>query len=142
MAELDTIGILNPTKEEFVGKFNGESYPLAAGAEKAFPEFLAFHLAKHLSDKMLSEEVEKIRKAQKDDPYRPQVGQMMVYDNPKRRIALYDIFRSKEKVQQCIESYPFKAFIGEMAEYDDYVSKAEAPKEAPKSSTKGATEAE
>lgn len=130
MAELDTLQIRNPMKEDFEVRFNGELYTLVAGEEKSFPEFLAFHIAKHLSDKMLEKEVQKLRKVKSDNPYRPQVGQLMVYDNAKRRIALYDIIGSKEKVEECIASYPFKAFIGEMNEYDEYVAKAETPKES------------
>lgn len=128
MAELDTLGILNPTTDDFEVRFNGELYKLAKGAEKAYPEFLAFHIAKHLSDKILSVEIEKIRKKATDNPYRPQVGQLMVYDNAKRRIALYDILKSKEVVQRCIEAFNFKAFIGEMTDYDEYVAKTKEAK--------------
>lgn len=128
MAELDTLGILNPTKEDFEVRFNGELYKLAKGAEKAFPEFLAFHIAKHLSDKMLNVEILKIRKTASENPYRPQVGQLMVYDNAKRRIALYEILRNKDTVQQCIEAFNFKAFIGEMSDYDEYVAKTKEAK--------------
>jgi len=124
MAELDTLGLTNPTKEDFEIRFNGELYRVGAGEVKSFPEFLAFHVAKHLSDKMLSVEIEKIRKAHSDNPYRPQVGQLMIYDNAKRRIALFDIFGNKEKVEACIASYPFKSFIGEMKDYDEHVTKA------------------
>jgi len=123
MAELDTLGLTNPTKLDFEVRFNGELYRVGAGEQKAFPEFLAFHIAKHLSDKILSVEIEKIRKEHSENPYRPQIGQLMVYDNPKRRIALFDIFGTKEKVEACIAAYPFKSFIGEMNEYEDYVTK-------------------
>jgi hypothetical protein len=52
----------------------------------------------------------------------------MVYDNPQRRISLFEIFGSKEKVEACVNAYPFKGFIGEISEYDEYVVKATAPK--------------
>lgn len=126
MAELDTIVVTNPTKDDFTVNFNGEPYFIGKSEQKAFPEFLAFHIAKHLSDKMLGEEVEKLRKEKTDNPYRPRVGQLMVYDNPKRRIALYQIFGDKDKVESCIAAYPFKGFVGEMREYDDFVTKESA----------------
>ena len=135
MAELDTLRLVNPTKKDFEVRFNGELYKVGAGEEKSYPEFLAFHIAKHLSDEMLRVEIEKIRKQQSENPYRPQVGQLMVYDNAKRRIALYNILGSKTKVEDCIQSYPFKAFIGEMNEYDEYVAKVETVK-TPNPSTK------
>lgn len=139
MAELDTILIKNPTKEEFQVRFNGEMYKLQALEERAYPEFLAFHIAKHLSDKMLGKDVAKLKAKNKDNPYNPLVGQMMVYDNPQRRMYLFDIFNSKEKVEACVNAYPFKGFIGEVSEYDAYVEKALAP--APiKKSKKAETE--
>lgn len=137
MAELDTLAITNPMKEDFSVNFNGESYSIGAGANKSFPEFLAFHIAKHLSDKMLGEEVKKLKAKKSENPYRPEIGQMMVYDNPQRRITLYQILGTKDLVQQCIESYPFKGFIGEMDEYDKFVEKA-----TKSSSKEDATEAE
>jgi len=123
MAEFDTTSITNPMKEDFAVNFNGERYEIGAGEEKSFPEFLAFHVAKHLSDKMLGEEIEKVKKADKENPFNPRVGQLLVYDNPQRRMRLYDILGSKEKVEACINAYPFKGFIGELDEYDEYVAK-------------------
>lgn len=122
MAEFDTTSIANPLKEDFAVNFNGERYEIGAGEKKSFPEFLAFHIAKHLSDKMLGDEIEKVKKAEKENPFNPRVGQMLVYDNPQRRMRLYDILGSKEKVEACINAYPFKGFIGEISEYDEYVA--------------------
>lgn len=126
MAELDTIVLTNPTKADFTVRFNGEPYSIAAGAQKSFPQFLGFHIAKHLSDSMLAEAVVKLKKENSENPYKPEVGQLLVYDNPKRRIALYQILGSKELVESCMNSYPFKGFIGIMQDYDDYVAKVEA----------------
>lgn len=122
MAEFDTTSITNPMKEDFAVNFNGERYEIGAGEQKSFPEFLAFHIAKHLSDKMLNDEVQKIKNADKENPFNPRVGQMLVYDNPQRRMRLYDILGSKARVEACINAYPFKGFIGELEEYDNYVA--------------------
>ncbi len=124
MAEYETISLTNPTEAKFVSRFNGELYSVEAGETKNYPSFLAFHIAKHLSDKMLNVLEQKMQKTKTDNPYRPEVIQLVIHDNPKRRIALYDIFKSKPLVEQCISAFPFKGFIGEMSEYDLYVEKA------------------
>lgn len=126
MSELDTLFVSNPTEEPFTVRFNGEQYTVPTEG-KHYPQHLAFHIAKHLSDLMLSKELIKLKMATKksDSPYNPAVAQLQVYDNPKRRIALYDILGTKELVESCLKSYPFKDFIGQMSEYDDYVAKKE-----------------
>lgn len=128
MAEFDTTHIKNVLKEDFEVRFNGEMYSVPAGETKTFPEFLAFHIAKHLSDKVLSTEIAKVKEKNKDNPFNPQVAQLLVYDNAKRRIALFDILGSKELVERCINAYPFKDFIGTMEEYDKYVAKNQPTK--------------
>jgi hypothetical protein len=129
MAELDVIKVSNPLGEEFSCRFNGELYKVPAESEAFFPHFLAFHMAKHLSDKMLSKEVEKTKKAKTDNPFNPKVAQVEIYDNPDRRIALYDILGTKELVEKCINAFPFKGFLGEMSDYDKYVEKKEKAKD-------------
>lgn len=133
-SEFETIEITNPLEEAFKVRFNGELYTIEAGAFKSYPRFLAFHIAKHLSDKMLIPEVEKRQKKQKEgDVYNPQIAQLMIYDNSYRRILLYNILKSKIMVEECIKAFPFKGFIGEMDEYEEHVAKVEAPKvEKPK----------
>ena len=126
MAEYETIAVKNPLKESFSVNFNGEPYRLEAGEEKHFPKFLAYHIAKHLSNHIIGAEIIKM-KAKKD--YRevrenPLNSQMMNYDNPQRRIALFDILGSKETVQECVSVSPLKGFIGNMSEYDTYVEKS------------------
>lgn len=140
MAELDTIYVTNSTNKDFGVRFNGELYEIGAGEKKSYPQGLAFHVAKHLSDTLLRTEIEKIRKKEKENPYRPQVAQLMVYDNPKRRIALYSALNNKDLVEQCIAAYPFKGFVGEMSEYDEFVEKIEKKEvkdESPDPSIKG-----
>ena len=129
MAELDTLYVTNPTTDDFTVNFNGEPYMIGAGEKKAFPEFLGFHVAKHLSDKIIREKILKIRKKTTENPYRPEVAQLQVYDNPTRRIALYDILQDKTLVERCVNAFPMKEFIGEIAEYDEYVSKKEVKEE-------------
>lgn len=135
MAELDTIPVYNPLNEDFVCRFNGEPYKVSAKSDKHFPSFLAFHIAKHLSDTMLVPDLMDLKKeaAKNSSPYNPKNAQLMIYDNPRRRMTLYDILKSKELVEQCIQAFPFKGFVGEMAEYDAYVEKTLAKSEkAPK----------
>ena len=137
VSEFETIEIYTPLKEAFKVRFNGELYTLESETVKSYPRFLAFHFAKHLSDKMLSPELEKLNKKQKDgDVYNPKVAQMMIYDNAQRRITMYEVLKSKAAVEECIKAFPFKGFIGEMDEYDEHVAKAEKPKTAAKVETK------
>lgn len=129
MAEFDTILITNPTEESFSHRFNGELYTIPGESSKHFPTYLSFHLAKHLSDKILSEELLKLKKANEKsaerNSFNPKNAQLMVYDNPSRRIALYKILGSRELVQECIERLPLKPFVGEMSIYDEFVAKSE-----------------
>lgn len=136
MAELDTIDITNPLKEDFDVRFNGELYTLAGLETKAYPKFLCFHIAKHLSEKMLSDHKEKLRKKHgKDNPFIPQATTLFNHDNPSRRKALYDILKSKPLVEEAVIAFNLKGFVGEMKEYDDYVdarSQPVDPTETPK----------
>lgn len=127
MAELDVLSISNPTSEDFTWNYNGEPYTIKAGETKTFSKHVAFHLAKHLSDKIIVEEnPPKLPKnASEKDKQREEAkfAQLCVFDNPKRRIALYRIIKDPIAVQDCLASYPFKAFIGDMEEYRNYVIK-------------------
>lgn len=46
---LEPQAVYNPMDEDFTGYWDGEPYTIPAGKVKEFPEFLAYHLAKHLS---------------------------------------------------------------------------------------------
>jgi hypothetical protein len=124
MAELDTVSVRNPSKDDFTVRFNGEPYTVLAGETKHYPLYLSFHIAKHLSDKLLQSELLKATKGKQDSQFSPHVSQVMIYDTPKRRIALYDILKSKQLVEDCVKAFNFKGFIGEMSEYDDYVAQS------------------
>lgn len=127
MAEFDTIRIINPLKEDFEFRFNGELYILKASEEREWSQALAFHCGKHLSSKLLEPEVKKLKqqriKDKSDNPFLPEATSLIAHDNPKRRIALYRIFQDKTLVQRCIDKYPFKDFTGDMGEYDSFVTK-------------------
>lgn len=129
MAVLDTIEVTNPTKEDFAVRFNGELYALQAGEKRAWPAFLANHIAKHLSDKMLCDEIAALKRVASDNPYRPQVAQLMVYDNPKRRMTLYQILKSEALVEECIKAFNFKSFVGNIRDYAEFVEKEDAKEE-------------
>jgi len=131
MAELDTCEITNPLKTDFMARFNGEAYTVHAGQSKTYPKYLVYHLAKHLSNQMLDKEARELTsKHEPNSPFVPQVGLLMNHDNPTRRKYLYDILGSKAEVENCLKQLTFKSFIGDMAEYDQYVEKVEAKKNA------------
>jgi hypothetical protein len=127
--EHESIEITNPTKQDFTVNFNGEPYTLSAGDTNKYSRFLAFHLAKHLSTRMLEPEATKLKEEFKESVYVPQVGTLMNHDNPSRRIALYDILGSKNEVENFFIAIPLKSFIGDMSKYDAYVAKKEAKSE-------------
>ena len=126
MAEYETINLRNPLKEAFSVNFNGEPYKLEAGEEKSYPKFLAYHIAKHLSNQIIGAEIikMKMKKEYREVRENPLNSQMMNYDNPQRRIALFDILQNKEAVQECVSVSPLKGFIGNMSEYDSYADKS------------------
>lgn len=127
MAELDTIKLSNPTSEDFIQNFNGEPYTVKAGQSKSFAQFVGFHIAKHLATKMV---LSTFSKKDRNDPKKAiSIGQHTHYDNPKLRIALYQIFGDKDLVQKTILLYPYKGFIGEMDEYKNFVEKSEKKSE-------------
>ena len=135
MAEFDSVTITNPTSEDFTWNYNGEPYTIGKGETKAFSKHVGFHLAKHLSSKMVDEVYsEKNKKflhgnAQQDPRVRAaqaELAQLMVFDNPKRRIALYQICGDEKIAEEVIKSYPFKGFIGDMKEYVDFVEKSKS----------------
>ena len=131
MNELDVIKLTNPTSEDFTVAFNGQPFTIKAGTTESFSKFVGFHIAKHLSTKMIEDEIpEKVRKNQP-----VLVAQRTVYDSHYRRIALYKILGNKDVVVQVIAAYPFKGFIGEMKEYEKFVEEQENPKEDKKPTT-------
>lgn len=132
MAEFDSVKINNPTAEDFTVNFNGEPYSIKANESKDFAKYVGFHMAKHLSTKMIDAEyVEKNKKflygnAQQDPRVRAaqaEHAQLMVFDNPLRRKALYKIMGDEKLAEEVVKSYPFKGFIGDMKEYVDFVAK-------------------
>lgn len=134
MAELDAVIITNPTDEDFTYNYNGEPYTIKAHETRPFAKYVAFHLAKHLSSKMISEHFEaEEEKASKKKDFRKEVfatkvAQQALYDNPLRRRTLYQILGNKELVEQTVAAYPFKGFVGEMREYQEFVEREEARK--------------
>ncbi len=136
--EYDTVEVFNPLKEEFIVRFNGQPYKLGSKEKKPYPFFLAFHVAKHLSDLLLQPELQKIKKEKGGNgEFNPKNAQLMVYDNPKRRMALYSILGSEKLVQGCIEAFPFKAFLGEMKDWTKFLEDQESEKvEKPKTTKK------
>ena len=131
MNELDVISLTNPTSEDFTVAYNGQPFTIKANETASFSKFVGFHIAKHLSTKMIEDDIpEKMKKAQP-----VLVAQRTVYDSHFRRIALYKILGNKDVVVQVIAAYPFKGFIGEMKEYEKFVEEQEKPKEVKKPKT-------
>lgn len=133
MQELEVIEITNPTSEDFSWRFNGELFTIRAGEKRGFSKPVAFHLAKHLSTKMVCDEA--LSSASKKDLADPRaaihvkISQLNTYDTHERRIALYKILGDINRVIQVISKYPFKGFIGDMDIYQKYVEKAEVKAE-------------
>lgn len=128
--DLTSVEIINPTSEDFTWNYNGEPYTVRAGEKTAFAKPVAYHLARHLSTKMIVDEVKgKMGKKQIENPRDPihvKISQLSIYDTPERRIALYHILRDEEKVMQLLMRYPYKGTIGDLAEYQAFVDKEKA----------------
>lgn len=128
LREHDAVFITNPTSEDFTHNFNGEPYTIKAGEVKSFSKFVTFHLAKHLSTKIITKDLEaKMTKKEREDraaPIHGKIAQLNIYDTHERRIALYRILGNKDLAQMVIAQYPFKGFIGEMSEYEEFVRKS------------------
>lgn len=167
MATLDQIYICNPTDTDFEVHYDRERYTLDAGEETTRTKFLARHMAKHLSDRMMIKDFyalqkDFMKKNKNLSPY--QVDQKLgtkktmltMQDCPERRIALYKILRSTDEVNKTIDAYPqFKTrkrkdgtidynTVGDITIYNEFVEKAERviepeePKEEPKAEVKAA----
>lgn len=123
-SEFETIEIKNPTDEDFTARYNGEPYKILAGETKPYPYRIAYHIAKQLSDKILGKEVVELKKKNKTGQPNPALSQLLIYDNSKRRIALYDVLGSRDEVEECVIAfnYSLRGFIGDFTEYDEYVS--------------------
>ena len=130
--ELESVEITNPTSDDFTWRYNGSPYTIKAGEKRAFAKPVAYHLAKHLSTKMVENEVT-VNKKDLENPnaaIHVKIAQLNTYDTHERRIALYQIFGDEKRVTDLITRYPFKGFIGDMEAYKSFVEKAQ--KEATK----------
>ena len=112
LKEFDSIFVKNPTSEDFSWKFNGELYSVKAEETKSFSKFVALHLAKHLSTKIVVGSLEaKMTKKEREDrnsPIHGRLSQLAVYDTPERRIALFTILENVDLVTIVMSLYPFK----------------------------------
>lgn len=125
LKEHDAVLVKNPTSEDFSWKFNGELYTVKTKEIKSFSKFVALHLAKHLSTKMIVDEAtEKMTKKEREDknaPIHGKISQLGTYDTPERRIALFKILENIELAEYCVTLYPFKGFVGDMEIYKQFV---------------------
>lgn len=125
--DLESVEITNPTPEDFTWRYNGAPYTIKAKEKKAFARPVAYHLAKHLSTRMVEQDaLSSVKKADKDNPnaaVHVKIAQLNTYDTHERRIALYKIFEDDKRVLDLITRYPFKGFIGEMELYRQFVEK-------------------
>lgn len=62
MAIHEAIKLVNPTDENFVGTWDGETYDIPAKSEKYFARHIAEHFAKHLANKILTAEFDALCK--------------------------------------------------------------------------------
>ena len=125
--ELDIVSIINPTAEDFTWNYNGEPYTILANETKSFVKPVAYHLAKHLSTKMIVENgMMGMSKEDEKNPHASihfKIAQLEVNDTAERRVALYQIFGNENTVIDMIQTYPFKGFIGDMEMYKRFVDK-------------------
>lgn len=126
--DLESVQITNPTDADFTWRYNGTAYTILAKEAKQFAKPVAYHLAKHLSTKMVTDEI--MKTATKKDMENPnaaihvKAAQLTTYDTHERRIALYKILGDENRVVEVTRRYPFKGFIGEMSLYEEFVKKA------------------
>jgi len=131
--DLESVELFNPTALDFTWRYNGTPYTIAAGEKKAFAKPVAYHLAKHLSSRMVvEEEWQKLThkqaetaKADHRNAIHLKVAQLQTYDTHERRVALYKILLDTKRVLDVITHYPFKGFIGEMNLYQEFVEKVQ-----------------
>ena len=127
--------VTNPTTEDFTQRYNGEPYTVKAGETINYAKNVSFHIAYHLSAKILREEFPWSKKKTVDEKERNKeavkFSQLLLYDNPKRRMALYKILHDVMAVQEAISKFPivYRGYLegghlGTMDEYRAYVEKA------------------
>ena len=125
--DLESVSITNPTDADFTWRYNGTPYTIMAKETKQFAKPVAYHLAKHLSIKMVTDDLMKsMTKKDAENPnaaIHTKAAQLTTYDTHERRIALFKILGDKDRVVQVIQRYPFKGFIGEMSVYEQFVDK-------------------
>ena len=128
MSELEAVAITNPTEKDFTWQYNGEPYTIPSGETKAFAKNVSFHLAYHLSRRMLEDgfvfSKKKNLTEQERNKEATKFSQLLLYDNPNRRTALFKILRDTSLVQACLMKYPIsmRGFIegGHMGTMDEY----------------------
>lgn len=127
--DLESVELTNPTDADFTWRYNGIPYTILAKETKQFAKPVAYHLAKHLSTNMVTDEL--MKTATKKDMDNPnaaihvKAAQLTTYDTHERRIALYKILKDESKVPAVVQRYPFKGFIGDMNIYQEFVQKKE-----------------
>lgn len=129
MKELESVIVTNPTSEDFTRRWNGEPYTIVAGETKGFAAPVSFHLAKHLSTSMLEKDFPRKKKflnEQEKNTESLKFSNLILFDNAKRRIALFKILNDVKMVMEVIAAYPFKGFmegefLGTMQEYKNFV---------------------
>lgn len=132
MKEFESVLISNPTAEDFTRRWNGEPYEIKANESKGFAKFIAFHLAKHLSTQMLEKDFPRKKRFLNEQERNIEAlrhANLILFDNPKRRIALFKIINDIQLVMEVIAAYPFKGFmegefLGYMQDYKDFVEKS------------------
>lgn len=133
MDNLESIDITNPTEDDFTWRYNGIPYTVKAGETKAFARPVAYHLAKHLAIKMITEEAsKKVTVKDRENPHAAvhvKISQLSTYDTPELRVALFQVLGNGDAVLDVVKRYPFKGFIGEMSLYENFVTKSAGKKE-------------
>lgn len=132
-SEYEAVSVTNPTSKEFTQNFNGEPYTVGALETKNFARNAAYHFAYKLSQKILEDEFPFSKKKQTEQERNVEAtrfSQLTLYDNPKRRMALFRIVKDVLVVQDVIAKTLLShrgwlegKHMGTMDEYKKFVEK-------------------
>ena len=119
MSLLEAIKFVNVTEEDFVGMYDGHPYEIPAKAVKFFAPHVAEHFAKHLVNKILTNEFEELCKEHSSSTKdllktcknckNRSDKQNSFYDAPERKLLLETILPKgevKQEVKPPVEPDP------------------------------------
>lgn len=102
----ESVPFLNIDSEVFVGYWDSKAYTIKPGETKFYPEFLANHLAKHLSDKLMQEKGISLNDHSKRAEI---VAEILNYSHPKADVKPLTKKSAsvKKKIEKISKEKPF-----------------------------------